>query len=63
MKILILGVNGFIGHHLVNRILAEKPDWQVFGMDLGTERIGAALHNPRFNFLEGDISINREWIE
>ncbi|MFO7569657.1 MAG: bifunctional UDP-4-keto-pentose/UDP-xylose synthase [Smithellaceae bacterium] len=63
MKILILGVNGFIGHHLVNRILEEKEDWQVFGMDLGTERIGAALHNPRFNFLEGDISINREWIE
>jgi len=63
MKILILGVNGFIGHHLVNRILGEKPDWQVFGMDLGTERIGAALNNPQFNFLEGDISINREWIE
>ena len=63
MKILILGVNGFIGHHLVNRILAEKPDWQVFGMDLGTERIGAALNNSRFNFLEGDISINKEWIE
>jgi nucleoside-diphosphate-sugar epimerase len=63
MKILILGVNGFIGHHLVNRILAERPDWQVFGMDLGTERIGAALNNPRFNFLEGDISINKEWIE
>lgn len=63
MKILILGVNGFIGHHLVNRILAEKPEWQVFGMDLGTERIGAALNNPNFNFLEGDISINKEWIE
>lgn len=63
MKILILGVNGFIGHHLVNRILAEKPDWQVFGMDLGAERIGPALNNPRFNFLEGDISINKEWIE
>ncbi len=63
MKILILGVNGFIGHHLVNRILDEKPDWQVFGMDLGTERIGSALNKPRFNFLEGDISINKEWIE
>ena len=63
MKILILGVNGFIGHHLVNRILFEKPEWQVFGMDLGTERIGSALNNPHFNFLEGDISINKEWIE
>ena len=24
MKILILGVNGFIGHHLINKILTEK---------------------------------------
>jgi len=29
MKILILGVNGFIGHHLSNRIL-EDTDWEVF---------------------------------
>jgi UDP-4-amino-4-deoxy-L-arabinose formyltransferase/UDP-glucuronic acid dehydrogenase (UDP-4-keto-hexauronic acid decarboxylating) len=63
MKILILGVNGFIGHHLVNRILAEKKDWIVYGMDLGTDRLGKALNNPRFNFMEGDICINKEWIE
>jgi UDP-4-amino-4-deoxy-L-arabinose formyltransferase/UDP-glucuronic acid dehydrogenase (UDP-4-keto-hexauronic acid decarboxylating) len=63
MKILILGVNGFIGHHLINRILAEKKDWIVYGMDLGTDRLGKNLNNPRFNFLEGDIAINREWIE
>ncbi len=63
MKILILGVNGFIGHHLVNRILAEKKDWIVYGMDLGTDRLGKTINNPRFNFMEGDISINKEWIE
>ena len=63
MKILILGVNGFIGHHLINKILTEKKDWIVYGMDLGTDRLGKALNNPRFNFLEGDIAINREWIE
>jgi len=63
MKILILGVNGFIGHHLVNRILAEKEDWMVYGMDLGSDRLGRALHDQRFNFLEGDIGINKEWIE
>ncbi len=63
MKILILGVNGFIGHHLINRILAEKKDWTVYGMDLGSDRLGNALHDPRFHFVEGDIGINKEWIE
>ncbi|HMN83828.1 MAG TPA: bifunctional UDP-4-keto-pentose/UDP-xylose synthase [Burkholderiaceae bacterium] len=61
-KVLILGVNGFIGHHLSNRILAST-DWQVFGMDMATDRIDALLSNPRFHFFEGDITINREWIE
>jgi len=32
-------------------------------MDLGDDRLGSALHNSRFHFLEGDIAINREWIE
>ena len=61
-KVLILGVNGFIGHHLSNRILAST-DWQVYGMDMATDRIDALLSNPRFHFFEGDITINREWIE
>lgn len=63
MKILILGVNGFIGHHLVSRILAEKKNWIVYGMDLGTDRLGTVLNNSNFHFMEGDIGINREWIE
>ena len=62
MKILIFGVNGFIGHHLTNRIL-NTTDWSVYGMDLGFDRLGKSLDNPRFHFLEGDISINKEWIE
>ncbi len=62
MNVLILGVNGFIGHHLTNRILAET-DWSVYGMDLADDRLGKSLHNPRFHFIEGDIAINREWIE
>jgi nucleoside-diphosphate-sugar epimerase len=61
-KILILGVNGFIGHHLSQKILATT-DWQIFGMDMQTERIGDLLADPRFHFFEGDITINREWIE
>jgi nucleoside-diphosphate-sugar epimerase len=61
-KICILGVNGFIGHHLSNRILAAT-DWEVYGMDMSADRIGDLMGNPRFHFFEGDITINREWIE
>ena len=61
-KILILGVNGFIGHHLSKRIL-ETTDWEVFGMDMATDRVKPFLDNPRFHFFEGDITINKEWIE
>lgn len=61
-KILILGVNGFIGHHLSRRIIA-KTDWEVFGMDMQTDRIEGLLKEKRFHFFEGDITINREWIE
>jgi nucleoside-diphosphate-sugar epimerase len=61
-KILILGVNGFIGHHLSKRIL-ETTDWEVFGMDMATDRVKPFLGNPRFHFFEGDITINKEWIE
>src|SRR5450755_3998910 len=61
-KILILGVNGFIGHHLSNRIVAAT-DWEIYGMDMQTERISDLLPEKRFHFFEGDITINREWIE
>jgi len=62
MKILILGVNGFIGSSLAWRILTEK-DWEIYGMDVATSKLGNVLGQPRFHFLEGDITINREWIE
>ncbi|MGB8856717.1 MAG: bifunctional UDP-4-keto-pentose/UDP-xylose synthase, partial [Burkholderiales bacterium] len=61
-KILILGVNGFIGHHLSQRILGTT-DWEVYGMDMQTDRISDLLEQKRFHFFEGDITINREWIE
>ena len=61
-KVLILGVNGFIGHHLSKRILGTT-DWEVYGMDMNTDRIADLLDKPRFHFFEGDITINKEWIE
>jgi nucleoside-diphosphate-sugar epimerase len=61
-KILILGVNGFIGHHISQRII-KTTDWEVYGMDMQADRIADLLDAPRFHFFEGDITINREWIE
>jgi nucleoside-diphosphate-sugar epimerase len=61
-NVLILGVNGFIGHHLSTRIL-ESTDWRVYGMDMYADRIAPLLENPRLHYFEGDITINREWIE
>ena len=60
-KILILGVNGFIGHHLSKRILATTP-WEVYGMDMNADRVADLMGEPRFHFFEGDITINLEWI-
>jgi nucleoside-diphosphate-sugar epimerase len=61
-KICILGVNGFIGHHLSQRILADT-EWEVYGMDMSSDRVSDLMKHPRFHFFEGDITINREWIE
>jgi nucleoside-diphosphate-sugar epimerase len=61
-KVLILGVNGFIGNHLSKRIM-DTTDWHVFGMDVASERVADLLANPRFHFFEGDITINKEWME
>ncbi len=62
MKVLILGVNGFIGNALTRRILSTT-DWEVFGMDLSANKLEHSVDDPRFHFLEGAITINKEWIE
>lgn len=62
MKILILGANGFIGHHLSNCIL-ETTDWEIYAMDRRSDRLNEEMEHDRFHFFEGDITINREWIE
>ena len=41
-RVLILGVNGFIGHHLSQRIVAST-DWEICGMDMQTDRISELL--------------------
>ncbi len=62
MKLLILGVNGFIGNALTSRILTTT-DWEIYGLDVAYDRVEQFLDEPRFHFVEGDIAINKEWIE
>lgn len=62
MRILILGVNGFIGNSLATRIL-EQTDWEIYGMDIRDDKLDKCHGKKCFHFVEGDISINREWIE
>ena len=61
-RVLILGVGGFIGNALVERLLRDEK-YEVFGMDLHADNIRRFIGEKRFHFVDGDISINREWIE
>ncbi|MCJ7594926.1 MAG: bifunctional UDP-4-amino-4-deoxy-L-arabinose formyltransferase/UDP-glucuronic acid oxidase ArnA, partial [Desulfobacterales bacterium] len=61
-SVLILGVDGFIGNALSERLL-ESGKYEVHGMDLHSKCIARLLDRPGFHFDEGDISIHREWIE
>ncbi len=60
--VLILGANGFIGHHLSERLLKDG-NYEVHAMDLRADTISHLIDQPNFHFQEGDISIMREWIE
>nr|WP_314478768.1 bifunctional UDP-4-amino-4-deoxy-L-arabinose formyltransferase/UDP-glucuronic acid oxidase ArnA [uncultured Pseudomonas sp.] len=61
-RVLILGVNGFIGNHLSERLLLDES-YEVYGMDIGSDAIARLRTHPRFHFVEGDISIHSEWLE
>jgi nucleoside-diphosphate-sugar epimerase len=62
MKVLILGANGFIGSHLSEAILA-KTDWKITAIDLTTDKLTSCLNNPRFDFMQGDITVEKAWVK
>jgi nucleoside-diphosphate-sugar epimerase len=62
LKVLLLGANGFIGSNLSEFILRHR-DWSVYAMDIQSDKLDACLGHKNFAFVEGDITINREWIE
>ncbi|MDR2726091.1 MAG: bifunctional UDP-4-amino-4-deoxy-L-arabinose formyltransferase/UDP-glucuronic acid oxidase ArnA [Candidatus Adiutrix sp.] len=60
-RVLILGVNGFIGNALSERLLAEGR-FEVHGLDRQSDQVARFRDRPDFYFIEGDISIHREII-
>jgi UDP-4-amino-4-deoxy-L-arabinose formyltransferase / UDP-glucuronic acid dehydrogenase (UDP-4-keto-hexauronic acid decarboxylating) len=61
-SVLILGVNGFIGNALSQRLL-DSGKYEVHGMDLRSNCIQHLIDEPDFHFEEGDIAIHGEWME
>lgn len=62
MKILVLGVNGFIGNQLVKKALAET-DWEFYGLDLTDNKLQHSLDSDRFHFLKGSVYDHMDWVE
>ena len=62
MDVLILGANGFIGHHLCTTIL-NTTSWRVYAMDMQFDRLEELMPHERLTCYEGDITINHEWLE
>ena len=53
-KVVIFGANGFIGHHLIRRLLSSKT-YDVHGIDLSSDRLEEFLGEEGFSFSQIDI--------
>jgi nucleoside-diphosphate-sugar epimerase len=66
MKLLILGVDGFIGYHLTSSILQDKRfemDWSIIGVDKNIHRICYIKNSSSFKFYQKDISEDHDLID
>ena len=60
-RVLVTGGCGFIGSHLVRRLLREHDDLEVVNIDLLTyagrpENVADLADDPRYRFVQGDIA-------
>lgn len=61
-KIFILGVNGFIGNALAERLL-QSGGYAVSGLDINACNIKHLFVYKDFHFKKGDIRLQHHWIE
>lgn len=59
--VLVFGANGFIGHHLVRRILRDTK-WRVIANDIHDGRLAEFKGAGRFEFIRGSIG-KRAFVE
>ena len=50
-KVLIIGAAGFVGNHLIDYILADRPDWSLTGTKMPNEQI-----HKNIEVLDADIT-------
>ncbi len=62
MKILILGVNGFIGNALASKLIKNKKN-TIYGLDINHNNIKNLLSNKKFIFKKGYVEKNYKWVE
>lgn len=62
MKILVLGGGGFIGSHLVDRLLADGLH-DVIAYDLYDDKLQDAVDHPRLTFIRGDVREDHERLD
>ncbi len=61
-RVLILGINGFIGCYLADAIL-KQTDWEIVGLDLQSHKLDDNINNPRLTFKQADMLQSYDWIE
>ncbi len=61
MKILIIGINGFIGSHLTTRLLKSTPH-KIVGIDLYDHRIKGMLGDDNLDFYQVDFTQHKELV-
>jgi len=62
MRILVLGGGGFIGSHLVDRLLRDTRH-DVIAFDLYDEKLEDSHEHPRLTFVRGDIREEHEVLD
>ena len=62
MRIFLPGAGGFIGSHLIEKIL-NKSDYEVSAFDINGKSLERFAGHERFSFHQGDIFKENDWME